>query len=371
MAKKTTAPHGRHPAGASDDGYPKDTAAADREDTAADREAVIPSTGEYSRLMKADEYREWVRQTVTGQIWGRMLAIFSALGFAGIIGIFAIGKDYLSAQIDTKIVAETKTIKADLDKDTKALKADLERGLEKTEKAWPDAITKSVSKELENQVRTNTLNTQIAKNVTEEITKSGGIENAIRTLIISRSEEILGDTATAQSSLRAVALQQILLFGQNDQKAESIARVIRHESSGEPEFALALQNYPFFRSEKRRDRARELHSILERFTRSDATFGNESWSVLEKLFVQEQDASEGVNWLQDISPPLEARYSASALKKIVDLLVKTGGLPVAEQFAAWLESSDQNLKALSLYGLTEMTPGNRALARSPVGGMHW
>src|SRR5262249_35203819 len=74
------------------------------------REAIIPGTGEYSRLMKADEYREWVRQTVSGQIWGRMTAIFSAVGIATIIAVSTYVTNVLNSTIEGKVSAINREI---------------------------------------------------------------------------------------------------------------------------------------------------------------------------------------------------------------------------------------------------------------------
>jgi hypothetical protein len=208
------------------------------------RETEIPETGEYSLRMKADEYKDWVRQTVSAQIWGRMVAILSAIGIAAFLGLFTVGSNYIVAQIDTKLTAETKTIKTDL-------KSDFQRDVERVEKNLLAAIPTAVTKELENQIRTNNLTQEITKKAVAEVTKNEGVEAAIRNLIIARSEEILKNPNPAQSSLRAVALQQILLFGEDEQKIKAIDVVIREErTGGDLEFALALQNYLSFQPKK-------------------------------------------------------------------------------------------------------------------------
>jgi len=80
------------------------------------RETVLPETGQYSRIMEEDEYREWVRQTVSGQIWGRMTAIFSAIGFASIVAMFTYISSVSNSTIEGKIATETKKLNDEVEK---------------------------------------------------------------------------------------------------------------------------------------------------------------------------------------------------------------------------------------------------------------
>src|SRR3954470_16465717 len=129
------------------------------------RETVVPETGEYSRMLKEDEYREWVRQTVSGHIWGRMTAIFSAIGFASIVAMFTYISTVSNSTIEGKIATETKKLN------------------DEVEKKLPSVV----SLELGNQIRNNQLIPAISKSAVEQITENKGVESALQNLIISQS----------------------------------------------------------------------------------------------------------------------------------------------------------------------------------------
>src|SRR5262249_39681918 len=114
------------------------------------RETIVPQTGAYSRMMKEDEYREWVRQTVSGQIWGRMTAIFSAVGFATIVAMFTYISNVSNSAIEGKIATETQKLN------------------EEVEKKLPNIV----NQELSNQIRNNQLVPAISKSAVEQITEN-------------------------------------------------------------------------------------------------------------------------------------------------------------------------------------------------------
>jgi hypothetical protein len=307
---------------------------APNENSASSKETYIAETGEYSRLMKADEYREWVRQSVSGQIWGRMAAIFSAVGFATIVAMFTYISNVSNSAIEGKIATETKRLNEDV------------------EKKLPNVI----NLELSNQIRNNQLIPRISESAVKQITENKGVETALQNLIIAQSQKLLLDRDPSQSSLRAVALQQILLFGDEKQKVEAITGIFLDEKSGEQEFSLALQNYPSHQPNSQADQRRSLHSILERGARRNANFSAESWHAVEQIFKQDRDVVEACGWIRNTATPLDSKYSVGALQHIVERLAKVGGLPAGEQFVAWLESNQQIPRELGQHGLVTLSP---------------
>jgi hypothetical protein len=292
------------------------------------KETNMPGSGEYTRLMGTDEYREWVRQTVSGQIWGRMAAIFSAVGFATILAMLTYISTVSNSTIEGKIATEIQK---------------LDDGVEKK-------LPNIVNQELTDQIRKNELTDRISKEAVDQITKNKGVETALQKLIISQSQKILADREASQASLRAVALQQILLFGDEAEKSEAITSVLLDDNSGGYEFSLALQNYPSHQSNV--DHRRLLDSILERAALRDANFGPESWSALEKILRDERELVEACGWLRHAAAPMDQKYSADSVRAIVEHIAKIGSFVAGELFAGWLESSERTLRELGQDGLS-------------------
>jgi hypothetical protein len=294
------------------------------------RETNDPATGEYSRLMKPDEYREWVRQTVSGQIWGRMTAIFSAVGFAAIVAMFTYVSNVSNSTIEGKIATEANNLNQAVDRKLPIV----------------------VAQELTDQIKKNELVPRITKEAVDKLTQNKGVETALQNLIINQSQQILSNQDPSQASLRAVALQQILLFGAEDQKVEAITNVMLDDSSGDHEFSLALQNYPAHQSKSNSDQRLALYNILGRAALRDANFTPDSWHAVGKVLKTDREIVEACGWLRNAVTPLDKKYSIDSIRIIVEHIAKIGGLAAGEQFVGWLESNDLELKGLGQDALT-------------------
>ena len=302
----------------------KATQSREGERATAPRETTLPETGEYSRTLDADEYREWVRQTVSGQIWGRMTAIFSAVGFAAILAIFTVVANVSNTIIEGKIATEIKSVQKEL----------------------PTVV----AGELDKQVRTHELTQKITSSAVQQIQAERTFETEIGKLVVSQSLKILRDPAST-ASLRELALQQVILFGTKDEKARTIEAVIldeKPEKLKSREFDLALQHY---QANDKLDQYPHLRNILNRATLSDSSFSDEGWKNVLKMLEVAEYATEASRWIKSALFHPGDRYSTESLEEITERIAKANTLLIAEQFVGWIESGDSKLVNLARKGL--------------------
>ena len=147
--------------------------------------------------MTEDQYREWVRQAVSGEIWRKFAFALSIVGITTIYGVWS----YTSNAIEDRIKAQTS--------------------------ALAEKMNTRIGDEITYQVKHNRLIDTAADQTAKQLAKTAIVQTELRTLIVTQSQSILRDS---ESSLRDLALVQVLLFGDPEQQAAAVN--------------LALQNHP-------------------------------------------------------------------------------------------------------------------------------
>ena len=151
---------------------------------------VNDASGNPTRQLTQDQYREWVRQSVSGEIWRKFAAALSIFGITTIFGVWT----FTNSVIEDRIKSQTNKL--------------------------PEEVKGWIGNEITYQVKHNKLVDTAAKQTVTQLTEQRLIDTELRRLIVTQSQNILRGE---DPSLRELALQQVLLFGEPQQKSDAIS----------------------------------------------------------------------------------------------------------------------------------------------------
>jgi hypothetical protein len=307
-------------------------------------EVVLPGDV-YTRLMHPDQYKEWVRQTVSGHIWRRMTAVFSAVGLAMFVALATYLGTHVQNMIDAKMISASAGVEARLK---------------------VDAIPPAVASEIEVQIKKNDLQERITKQAVQEIRSNKMVETEIAALIVNQAESILRDDSQP-APLRELALQQLLLFGTNEQKQEAVHKIVLGGGTAR-EFDLAIQNY--IAPNNRSAQARHLRSLITRAVYLNPGLSEAAFESIRRLLVDDGRVIAAFDAIRDAVLEDEKSVSGEALDRLSALLARRGGIAVADQFGKWLDLGSPRLMLVASNGLNRMDPirinPNQTLQRQEV-----
>ena len=69
---------------------------------------VNDPSGKPTRVMTDDQYREWVRQAVSGEIWRKFAAALSIFGLTTVFGVWTYTSNVTNTAIADKIQSQTR-----------------------------------------------------------------------------------------------------------------------------------------------------------------------------------------------------------------------------------------------------------------------
>ena len=288
---------------------------------------VNDASGNPTRQLTQDQYREWVRQSVSGEIWRKFAAALSIFGITTIFGVWT----FTNSVIEDRIKSQTNKL--------------------------PEEVKGWIGNEITYQVKHNKLVDTAAKQTVTQLTEQRLIDTELRRLIVTQSQNILRGE---DPSLRELALQQVLLFGEPQQKSDAISWVLQNPTHAGSVFQLALRQYqpPTNTRGQIRDQNEVLRNVLERALNFRGEFNGESWKVLRTILAQQGGIRLATEWVRTS----ENLSDSPPLRDIIQAIAEVGGLGAGEQFVNWISSDRPELIVLGLHGLKELNFGDSGSA---------
>jgi hypothetical protein len=321
---------------------PSDQSAAGEDNK--QKEVSDPNTGQPTRWLTQDEYREWVRDAVSGAIWRRFAAILSIFGVATFYGIWTYTERVSNREIDSRFEILRENAKTNASEQT--------ANFERLKNSLSEAMGRQINVEINTQVKTHQLVDAIANSATSQtvkaLTNSEFLDAQLRNLIVTQAQNILKDP---KSALRELALQQILLFGHPQQRAEAVAAVLNNPNSDPRLFSLALDIYELPR--EGRDHRDLLDNVLSRALAQPAALTEANWRSLQNFLKEDRYVEYASRWVRDRSAMIGAN-ERPALLAIVKRIAQVGELTAATQFVEWTTVGNEALTNLGLEGLTAL-----------------
>lgn len=321
---------------------PSDQSAAGED--SKQKEVNDPKTGQPTRRLTQDEYREWVRDAVSGAIWRRFAAILSIFGVATFYGIWTYTEKVSNREIDSRFEILKENAKTNASEQT--------ANFERLKNSLSETMGKQINVEINTQVKTHQLVDAIASSATSQtvkaLTNSEFLDAQLRNLIVSQAQNILKDP---KSALRELALQQILLFGQPQQRAEAVAAVLNNPGSDPRLFSLALDIYELPR--EGRDHRDLLDNVLSRALAQPTAFTEANWRSLQNFLKEDRYVEYASRWVRDRSAMISASERPPLLA-IVKHIAQVGELTAATQFVEWTTVGNEALTSLALEGLANL-----------------
>jgi hypothetical protein len=290
---------------------------------------VNDASGKPTRQLTEDQYREWVRQTISGDIWRKFLGALSLFGLTTIFGVWSYTSNVTNTTIADKIQAQTAGQTTTINK----------------------MVGDRINDEIVYQVKHNKLVEYAAKQTVTQLTEQKLIDSELRKLIVAQSQLILRDQDASVSSLRELALQQVLLFGEPAQKAEAINWVLQNPSQTGGAFQLALRAYRL--PTDGRDQSEVLQNVLKRALNAQSEFTEESWTAFRTLLGRRAHIRIACQWIRANSAEINVSDNGW-LRTVVKIVAEVGSLTAAEEFVEWISSGGADLAELGLYGLGEL-----------------
>jgi hypothetical protein len=311
---------------------------------------IIDADGRPTRLMDPDQYKVWVRQEVSGNIWAKFATILSVVGLGTVLTIVTWFGSTSTSTLENKLTN-------DIEKRSGAMQRDLLERSSAMQRELNQSLSSAMLREVQVAVATPQLAEGIAKNALALLQKEEGIEKRLSALIVKRSQEILGTSTEHAYALRTLALQQILLFGDPKEKADAVSGVLLDLNSRD-EFDLAVRNFQLVKDG--RDVRLLVHNIIQRASTANSALGASAWQELQTIFTDNAHVADVGQFIKFhvrsrlSSPSAANRQDPDAQRRIVDIFAQANGLVAATHFVDWIESDDERLASLGLHGLTRM-----------------
>jgi tetratricopeptide (TPR) repeat protein len=198
--------------------------------------------GAPTRALSADEYRAWVHEQVSRQVWKSLFTVLSFIGIGGLVTLYLAFSSQLSSRVDDRITTRLrdteKNLENKLEEKAASKVAQLVFETSPVAKQVVENLKKQADQIIKDQLESKDTRDKLVTLLVEELYQNGKITMSLL--------ERFRNNKSESAELRRLILQLMLIYATPDQRSDmqkELLAVITDEREHEDVRKIALKMY--------------------------------------------------------------------------------------------------------------------------------